>query len=141
MIIDELNNAGVQMPMCMPPMAVAAEVSQNMIGLSESDFNKYVAAAAQSMAAIGTFAHQMIIIQGVDDKAAAQIKNLVSGSGGYDPKKWVCVYPEKAIAVDSGSYVLLVAASAEVADASVGIFRNIAGSGGEANTFWDFAGD
>jgi hypothetical protein len=120
-------------------MAVAADISENMIGLSEADFNKYAAAAAQSMAAIGTFAHQLIIIQGVDDKAAAQIKSLVSGDNGYNPKKWVCVFPQRAVAVDSGSYVLLVAASGEVADAAVEIFRNIAGSAGDVITFWDFA--
>jgi hypothetical protein len=120
-------------------MAVSAAESQNTIGLSESDFNKYVAAAAQSLAAIGTFAHQIIVIQGVDDKAAGQIKSLVSGDGGYDPKKWVCVYPEKAVAVESGSYVLLVAAKNDVADAAVEIFRETAGSIGEANVFWNFS--
>ena len=128
------------MPMSMPPAAVSAEESQNTIGLSEADFNKYVASAAHSLAAIGTFAHQIILIQGVDNKAAAQIKNLVSSDDGYNPKKWVCVYPDKGIVVDSGSYVLLVAASDEVADAAVEVFKNIAGSIGEVITFWNAAG-
>ncbi|MDR0492012.1 MAG: hypothetical protein LBH28_12290 [Oscillospiraceae bacterium] len=140
-LVEDIANTGAQMPMSMPPMAVAAEVSQNTIGLSEADFNKYVAAAAQSMAAIGTFAHQIIIIQGVDDKAAVQIKNLVSGSSGYDPKKWICVFPEKAIVVESGSYVLLVASYGEVADAAVEAFRKTAGNIGEVNTFWESAGE
>ena len=120
-------------------MAVTADNSQNAIGLSEADFGKYVTAAADTMAAIGTFAHQIIIIQGVDAAAATQIKKIVSGTGGYDPKKWVCVYPEKAIAIEAGNYVMIVAAKNAVADAAVDIFKATAGNAGDANVFWDFS--
>ena len=136
-LVDDLGAAGVQMPMCMPPAAVTAEESQNTIGLSEADFNKYVAEAAQSFAAIGTFAHQIIMIKGVDESAAVQIKKLVSSDGGYDPKKWVCVYPEEAVAVDAGVYVLIAAAKRDVVDAAVDLFIGTAGSSGEAITFWN----
>ena len=136
-VIDILTEAGVEMPMSMPPMLVTAEQSQNAIGLSEADFGKYVEAAAQSMAAIGTFAHQIVVIQGIDDGAAVQIKKLVSSSGGYDPQKWICVFPEKAIAVEAGCYVLLVASYSEVAENAVKAFLDMAGGGGEVVTFWD----
>ena len=140
-VIEGLNNAGAEMPMSFPPASVAADASQNTIGLSEADFGKYVAAAAQSTAAIGTFAHQIIVIQGLDDSAAVQIKKLVSGSGGYDPQKWICVFPERVIAVESGNYVLIVASYRDVADTAVEVFRDIAGSIGEVATFWDFANE
>ncbi|MCL2124729.1 MAG: hypothetical protein FWH33_01925 [Oscillospiraceae bacterium] len=136
-LVDSLNAAGLQMPMSFPPTPVSAQDSQNAIGLSEADFNNYVSAAAQSIAAIGTFAHQIVIIQGVDDNAAAQIKKLVSGSGGYDSQKWICVFPEKTVAIDAGPYVLLVAANRDVVDAAVELFKTAAGNAGEAVTFYE----
>ena len=137
-LLESLADSGIETPMSMPPIPVTAEQSQNTIGLSEADFERYVASAAQSMAAIGTFAHQVIIIQGVDDNAAGQIKALVSGKDGYDSQKWICVFPEKTVAIDSGPYVLLVAAKRAVADAAVEFFKAAGGSVGEAVTFWEF---
>ena len=134
--VDDLRNAGAEMPMSMPPSAVSAEESQYAIGLSEADFQQYVAAAAQSIAAIGTFAHQIVIYQGVDANAAGQIKRLVSESGGYDPQKWICVFPETVVVVDSGPYVLLVASYREVAEIALEVFEATAGSTGETITFW-----
>ena len=138
-LVDDITNAGVHMPMSLPPSEVAPDLSQNTIGLSEADFGRLVVSAAYNMAAIGTFAHQMIMIQANDDKAAVDVKKLVSGDGGYDAAKWICVFPEKAIAVESGSYVLIVASYAEVADAAVEAFRAAAGSIGDVNTFYEFA--
>ena len=135
--VDELRDAGAEMPMSMPPSAVSAEESQNAIGLSEADFELYVSAAAQSIAAIGTFAHQIVLYQAVDANAAGQIKRLVSESGGYNPQKWICVFPETVVVVDSGSYVLLVASYREVAEIALEVFEAKAGSTGEAITFWN----
>ena len=136
-LVEDLQNAGAEMPMAFPPTAVPAGDSQFAIGLSETDFEKYVASAAQSLAAIGTFAHQIVLIEGVDTAAAGQIKKLVSSDGGYDAQKWICVFPEKVIAVESGAYVLLVASYREVADKAVEIFEATVGSIGEVVTFWD----
>ena len=140
-LIDDLRADGVEMPMSIPPMKVEADMSQNTVGLSEDDFEKLVADSAYTMAAIGTFAHQMIIIQATDAKAATDIKQIVSGDNGYDPKKWICVFPEKAVAVESGVYVLIVASYAAVADAAVEIFKEAAGGTGEVNEFWEFSGE
>ena len=139
-LLDDLVAAGAQMPMAMPPMEVPAAESQYTIGLSEADFNKYVVAAAQSKAAIGSQAHEILLIQGADAKAAEQIKKLVSGNGGYDANKWICVHPEVAIVIDAGSYVLLVASSRETADLAVEVLKAAAGSIGSVDTFWNHAG-
>jgi len=139
-LVEELMGAGVNMPMSLPPTEVAADMSQNTIGLSEADFGRLVTSAAFNMAAIGTFAHQIIVIQAVDDRAALDVKRLVSGDNGYDAKKWICVYPDKAVAVEAGRYVLLVASYNEVVDAAVEYFRSAAGSIGEVNVFFEFAG-
>jgi len=136
-----LRGAGVEIPMALPPMDVAPDLSQNTIGLSESDFGRLVVSAANSMAAIATHAHQLVIIQAVDEKAATEIKNLVSGAGGYDAKKWICVFPEKASAVESGCYVLLAASYADAVDAAIATFSYMAGGIGGVVTFWEFAGD
>lgn len=141
MLLDSLADSGAETPMCIPPMAVEPEMSQNTIGLSEADFTRLVEDTAYTMAAIGTFAHQIIVIRGVDERAAGEIKRLVTGDGGYDAKKWICVFPEKAVAVDSGVYVLIVASTSDVADAAVEAFAAAAGTTGDADVFWEFAGD
>lgn len=140
-LIEDLTAAGVEMPMSIPPMEVQPDMSQNTIGLSEDDFNKYVKDSAYTMAAIGTFPHQIILVQAVDEKAAGEIKKIVTGDNGYDAKKWICVFPERAVAVESGVYLLIVVSKEIVTDAAVEAFRNNAGSIGEADTFWEFTGE
>jgi len=137
---EDLQQTGIQMPMTLPPMEVSPDMSQNDIGLSTADFNNLVTSAASSLAAIGTFAHQIAIIQANDAAAATQVKGLISGSGGYDAQKWICVWPEKVIVVESGAYVLLAAAHADVVDAAVEAFRSEAGSIGTVVTFFEHDG-
>ena len=139
-LVDALKEAGVEMPMALPPSEVSPELSHNTIGLTEDDFMRLVTSAAHSLAAIGTFAHQIVIIQANNASAASEIKRLVSGSNGYDPQKWICVWPEVAIAVDAGEYVLIVASYERVADAAVAALKDAAGSTGEVITFWEHAG-
>ena len=142
-LVEDLQNAGVDMPMTFPgpPPEVGPELAHNYIGLSEDDFLRLAISAAYSEAAIGTFAHQINIIQAKDASAAAEVKKLISGNDGFDPQKWICVWPERVSAVDSGSYVLLVAARIFVVEAAIDIFRDTSGSIGEVITFWEFTGD
>ena len=136
-LVKDIESAGVDMPMSLPPTEVTAELSQNTIGLSEADFDKLVYSASYNMAAIGTFAHQIIVIQANDKDAAVEVKKLVSGEGGYDSHKWICVFPEKTVAVDSGSYVLLVASYVSVVEAALEAFKEAAGSTGDVVEFWE----
>jgi len=142
-LVEDLKNSGVDMPMTFPgpPPEVSPELAHNYIGLSEDDFTRLVVSAAFSEAAIGTFAHLISIIQAKDAAAAGEVKRLISGSDGFDPQKWICVWPEMAAAVDSGSYVLLVAARIVVVEAAIDIFGDTGGSLGEVVTFWEFAGE
>jgi len=137
---EDLKQTGIEMPMTLPPMEVSADMSQNDVGLSTADFNRLVTSAASSLAAIGTFAHQIVIIQANDANAAAEVKNLISGTNGYDSQKWICVWPEKVIAVESGAYVLLAAAKADVVDAAIEAFRSEAGTIGTVVTFFEHDG-
>ena len=139
--LDEaLKQAGVEMPMTLPPTAVTSGMSQNDVGLSSADFDRLVNSASSSMAAIGTFAHQIIIIQANSASAATEIKGLVSGANGYDAQKWICVWPEKVIVVESGEYVLIAAAKADVVDAAVAEFRAEAGTIGTVVTIFEHDG-
>ena len=139
-LVDDLLAAGVEMPMALPPTEVTSDVSQYSIGLSEDDFVRLVDSAAYSLAAIGTFAHQISLIQGKDAGAAAEIKRLVSSAGGFDAQKWICVWPELVVAVDSGEYVLLAAARQHVVEAAVDMFRETGGTTGDIITFWEHDG-
>ena len=140
-LIDAISSAGVEMPMSLPPTAVTPDLSHNTIGLEENDFTRLVVSASYSLAAIGTFAHQIIMIKANDAASAVEVKKLVSGDGGYDPQKWICVWPEKVIAVESGEFVLIVASYNKVVDAAIAAFKSAAGSIGDVNTIWEFAGE
>lgn len=115
---------------------VTAETSLYAIGLSQSDFDEYVSSASVSTALIGSFAHEISLIQAKDAVAAAAIKKLVAADGGYDSRKWICVFPEVSCVIESGSYVLLAASRADVVDAVVGAFTDAAGSVGERDVFF-----
>jgi len=140
-LLSDIEAAGVEMPMGLPPSAVPPDISQNTVGLSTADFNRLVASSSYSLAAIGTFAHQIIVLQGNDAAAAVQIKDIVSKDGGYDPQKWICVWPDRVIAVDSGAYVLIVASYNDVVDAAIAAFKADAGTTGDVITFWEHSGD
>ena len=137
---EDLKQTGIEMPMTLPPLEVTSDMSQNDIGLSSSDFDRLVVSAASSLAAIGTFAHQIVIIQANDASAATEIKNLISGPNGYDSQKWICVWPEKVSTVESGAYVLLAAARADVVAAALTAFESEAGSVGSVVTFFEHEG-
>jgi len=139
-LLADLESANVHMPMALPPLEVTHDLSHNAIGLSEADFDRLVTSATYSMAAIGTFAHQIIMIEANDAPSAAEVKKLVTGDGGYDPGKWICVWPDRAAAVDSGAYVLLAASYNEVVEAALDSFEAAAGNVGEVITFWEFSG-
>jgi hypothetical protein len=138
-VLSGITDAGIETPMPLPPTAVTADMSQFQIGLSEEGLNRLVESASFSVAAIGTFAHTIVIIQANDSASATEVKNLVSGDGGFDAHKWICVWPEKALAVESGSYVLLVASTNDIADAALNAFEAAAGGIGSVNVFWEFA--
>jgi hypothetical protein len=141
-ILTSLNEsiaaAGVEAPMTMI-MGLDAENAQNNAGLSAESFEAYVTSASFEAAAISTFAHQMAVIQAKDAASALEVKALISGEGGFNPQKWICVVPEKVLAVESGSYVLLVAAKADYCDAAVAAFTEAAGNVGETNVFFEGA--
>ena len=136
-LLEALNDASLNMPMAMPPLAVTGELSQNTLGLSESDFNRLVTAAYSSQAAIATFAHQIVMIQAKDEAAAAEIKNLVSGENGYDAMKWICVIPQSAVVINSGEYVMIIASRNEVVGAAIEAFIAAAGQTGDAIRFFE----
>jgi len=138
-LLDQLAAENVEMPMALPPMSAAPDLTQDTYGLSQADYERLVDNASYSLAAIGTFAHQIIVLQAKDAASAVEVKNLVSGDGGYDPHKWICVFPDKAAAVNSGEYVLIVASHTNVVDAALADFQEQAGNVGDVIAFWEFA--
>jgi hypothetical protein len=114
---------------------VTAENSAGMLGLTAEDFGKYVSEAYASNAAFITFAHEIALVRCVDAGAAAKVKKLVAD--GFDPNKWICVWPQRSVVIDSGSYVLLVASRNVSADAILQSFKTLAeGNVGEADVFF-----
>ena len=140
-IEEQIRASDIQMPMTLPPNEVPPALSHNSIGVEEDDFTRLVVSAYDSVAAIGTFAHQIAVIQAKDSNAAGEIKRMISSPNGYDAQKWICVWPEVAFVVESGEYVLLVAANIDVGEAALEIFRTAAGTIGDVVTFFEFTGE
>ena len=115
---------------------VTADKAGNMLGLSPSQFNSDVAEAYVSVAAIITHAHQVALIKCNDAAAAARVKAAVAA--GFDSNKWVCAHPDQSFVIDSGSYVLLVAAKNVQAEKLLEAFTSLAGKTGSVNVFYRF---
>ena len=113
---------------------VSADNAQNMLGLSPEQFDSNVTETCVSVAAIGTFAHQVALIKCNDKAAAAEVKAWVAA--GFDATKWICVFPEKCFAVDSGNYVLMAATTAVRCDKLLEAFASMAGTTGKVDTFF-----
>ncbi|MDR0862283.1 MAG: hypothetical protein LBN30_05880 [Oscillospiraceae bacterium] len=113
---------------------VTADNSENATGLTAEEFDKYVEEAYTAQAMIITSAHQVSLIKCKDFAAAAEVKKLVAN---FNTGKWICVIPDKATAIDSGTYVLLLVSSDEYTDAALAAFKTLAKDNtGEANTFY-----
>jgi len=142
-VTEEIKAAGEFMYMSFIT-DVTPDLSQNAAGLSEADFGSLVIAAASSMAAIGSQAHQIVLFQAKNSNAAAEVKKIVagraSGKDGYDSQKWICVWPEQSIVVESGDYVLLVASRVDIVESALGVFTEMAGKVGSVDKFYEHLG-
>ena len=105
---------------------VTAENSQYILGLTPEQFGQYVEAAYESTAAIATFAQSNAVIKCKDAAAAAEVKKLIAA--GFDSAKWICVFPEQSLVVESGSYVLLAVGKAETGNALVEALGTLSGN-------------
>ena len=113
---------------------VTEENVQGMLGLSSSQMSSYVSEAYVSVAAIGTFAHQVALIKCNDKAVAVTVKSAVAS--GFDSTKWICVFPEQSFVIDAGSYVLLVATTNLRAEKLREAFITMAGKTGSVNIFF-----
>jgi len=108
------------------------------VGLTAAQFTDLVVDGTISRALIMTVPHEMVLIRAKDAAAATQLKAAIAST--YDPKKWICVFPEQASVVESGQYVLLIAGTKVYATAALDSFAKLAGTSGTINTFFTGAG-
>jgi len=108
------------------------------IGLTAAEFTDQVTDGTISRAMIMTAAHEMVLIQAKDAAAAKQLKASIAKQ--YDPKKWICVFPQQASVVDSGPYVLLIASTKQYSDAALAAFTQLAGTTGAVDAFYNGVG-
>ena len=114
---------------------VSVETAQGILGLSPEQFNEHVAEATVSVAAIGTFAHQVALIKCTDSAAAAEVKALVAA--GFDATRWICVFPEQCFVIEAGDYVLMAATTNARANALLEAFVSMADTTGEVDIFFN----
>jgi hypothetical protein len=119
--------------------AVTPESSKGMLGLEPEAFSGRVSEATAFTAAINAIAGEIAVVKCASAGDAAEVKKLIAE--GFDPAKWICARPEQCFVIDSGSYVLLFAGSAEQAGKIQASFDKLAnGQVGEANVFFKDAG-
>ncbi|MDR3278090.1 MAG: DUF4358 domain-containing protein [Oscillospiraceae bacterium] len=115
--------------------AADSENCQGMLGLTPDQLEKYAEDAVVSTAAIGSHAYELALVKCKDAASAAEVKKLIAA--GFDSGKWICVFPDQSFVIDSGSYVLLAATTADAADALQQSFRSLAGElVGEVKVFY-----
>jgi len=137
-ILLQLKEApGVELSMTMDS-PITAEIAHYVLGLTEAQFEQYVDSAYEAAAAISTFAQSNVVVKCKDIAAAAEVKKLIAA--GYDSHKWICVFPEQSVVVESGSYVLLSVGSAGLTNAFVEAFKTLSGDNiGTPDVFFTFA--
>ena len=107
------------------PMAVDAESSEWLAGITADDYAKYVESLAICMPMMMAQAHHEIIVKCKDAESALAIKDAIEK--GFDPGRWVCVQAEKIICGISGTHVYMVASSADWADKLFAKFEALSG--------------
>ena len=110
---------------------------KNALGLTDEQFAQYVEAAFEAKAAINTMAQSTSVIKCKSIADAAEVKKLIAA--GFDSNKWICVFPEQSVVVESGSYVLLAVGEVETTDALVEAFKALSdGNIGSPDVFFTF---
>jgi len=118
---------------------VTASNSEGILGLTSSQFNSYVEEATVAREGIMSIAHQVVLIKCKNIADTKKVMDLIAA--GFDSGQWICVFPDRCFVQASGSYVLLVASSAERATALEKGFSDLAGGNvGKVNTFYTKAG-
>lgn len=105
--------------------ALTSENCAATIGLSADSFSSCVEEGTLSSAMISSIAHMTAVIKCKDAAAAATVRDEIASN--FDMTRWVCVIPDEAFAVDSGSYVFFVASLSDNATALYDSFTSLAG--------------
>ncbi|MDR2957028.1 MAG: hypothetical protein LBU61_02450 [Coriobacteriales bacterium] len=118
--------------------ALTVDNCLSLAGLTPDEFGKYVEDATVSQAAIMSIAHQVVLIKCNSSADAQTVKGLIAD--GFDTNRWICVFPERCLVQESGSYVLFVASTKAMTEAYQAGFSDLADSNvGTADVFFVFA--
>jgi hypothetical protein len=115
--------------------AVTSKTSQETLGLSAKQFDKYVSEAVTQTPSGNAAASQISLAKCKSEKSAAETKKLIARN--FNTNKWANAKPEQGMVVDSGKYVLLFAGTKAQASAIQDGFKSILkGKIGKANVFY-----
>ena len=109
-----MTDAGISVRMPMQN-AIPAEQSLTFIGLETDEFNSYVADSVVYESMISPANQSFCIIKVNDETKVAELKQKVFDN--CNPNKWICMSAERAIVMDSGSYIMLCMAGTAECDA------------------------
>ena len=122
------------------PIAVGTEVlttdmCEYMVGLTADEFTANVAEGQVTMAMMSAQAHLVSFFKVKEGVNAEEFATLLSTK--FDPRRWVCVMPEKCFVIAAQDHVLLVASATSVADLYLNGFKTLAGeAAGAENVFF-----
>ena len=114
---------------------VTPENAPAILGLLADDFASYVAEAAAATSESDGVAFQAAIVlcRYADD--AGMINGLIQE--GFDPGKWVYVFPDRALTSVAGPYILLAVGNETEADALAAAFKNTIDGTASTKVFYE----
>jgi len=122
----------------LPEVVIDAVTSENapaMLGLLADDFASFIDNAAAATCESDEIAFQAAVVKCKDAGDAEMIDSLIRE--GFDPGKWVYVFPDRSLTVVSGPYVMLAVGSEAEADSIAATFKKISGGSPKITVFYE----
>jgi len=115
--------------------AITAENSPAMLGMIADDFASFAQDGAAAVCESDMIAFQAAVVICRDVNDAAMIDKMIQE--GFDPGKWVYVFPDRALTVVSGPFIMLAVGSEAEADALANAFNKAIGGSSGAAVFYE----
>ena len=115
--------------------AITAENAPAALGLLADDFASFISEGAAATVESDAVAFQAAVVLCRYDEDAVMIDELIRE--GFDPGKWVYVFPDRSLTAVSGPYILLAAGSEAETQALADAFKNSLGNSTIINIFYE----
>jgi len=114
---------------------LSVENAPAMLGLLKDDFATFILEAAAATCESDEIAFQAVLAQLREEGDAEMIAGLIQT--GFDPGKWVYVFPDSSLTAVSGPYLLLAVGSGSETQALADAFKTVIGGSATITVFYE----